>query len=728
MWWDSEPSTLQIGLDVARDRNRELLTGLFEDADVVEFAEAVPQEMDLCLIDRAALERNRERFADWHDRQTPVFAPVVLLAEDSARNPWQVFGSSLSEYVDSVLTIPMPKTELRARVRNLLRMRRFSQELAEEQQLRQLIFESSPVGKFVLELDGTIVQANERAAEMFDTEPSALVGARYLDESRTPRREDGTEITDAERPLTTVVETGQSVYGVEHRIEHSEADDIWVLASMAPIRDDSGTVEYIVAILEDITVRKRQGRELERQVDLFSRAQEIADIGAWEYDDTTGDYWVTEQVYRIFGLTADAELSPVESLPYYHPEDRETIRNAYWRAVDHRESFDHELRIVRPDGEQRWIHVRGEPQLDDGAVEYVRGTIQDITDRKRRDAELRRMQNAVDNAPIGITLSDPSQPDNPLIYVNDGFVEQTGYAREEAVGRNCRFLQGDDTDQQTVARLRRAIDAEESVSVTIRNYRADGSGYWNYLEIAPVRGEDGDVVNFIGFQQDVTDLIERRRQLQLLGRYLRHNLRNSMNVVQGYAAAIEAEADPHLAEYAEKIVGRASKLMDDVEAERTITTLLQSESTPTTIEVIALLRTVTDECAETYPEASVTVSGPDEATVRAIPDLKAALEELVRNALEHNDADAPEVRVDVDGDAGEEVVAVQVADNGPQIPEMEVDVLADAETETPVYHGQGLGLWLVYVIVQHSGGHLSFGESSLGGNLVTVELPRGDDD
>jgi PAS domain S-box-containing protein len=598
MWWDSEPSTLQIGLDVARTRDRELLSGLFEDAAFVEFSAAVPPETDLCLVDRAALDRGRDRFTDWHDQQAPVFAPVVLLSEQSAQNPWQVFGPSLSEYVDSVVTIPMPKAELRARVQNLLRMRSFSKELTEEQQLRQLIFESSPVGKFVLELDGTVVQANERAAELFDTDPSALVGTQYFDETRTPVYDDGTEIPDSERPFTTVVETGQSVYGYEHRIERRGAADSWVSVNMAPIRDGSGAVEYVVAILED------------------------------------------------------------------------------------------------------------------------------TTDQHRREAELRRMQNAVDNAPIGITLSDPTQEDNPLIYVNSGFVEQTGYSREEALGRNCRFLQGEGTDEATVAELRRAIDAEEPVSVTIRNYRADGSAYWNYLEVAPVHDDDGEVVNFIGFQQDVTDLIERRRQLQLLGRYLRHNLRNSMNVVQGYAEAIEAEADPLLSEYAERIDDRARQLLADVETERTITSLLRSESEPAPVEVVTLLEGVIESCALEYPDASITFSGPDAVTARAIPELPTALEELVTNAVEHNDGERAEVRVEVT--VTPESVTVAVADDGPPIPDMEVDVLADAETETSVYHGQGLGLWMVYIVVQHSGGHLSFGESSLGGNVVTIELPRAD--
>jgi signal transduction histidine kinase len=163
-----------------------------------------------------------------------------------------------------------------------------------------------------------------------------------------------------------------------------------------------------------------------------------------------------------------------------------------------------------------------------------------------------------------------------------------------------------------------------------------------------------------------------------------------------------------------------------VESERTITTLLQSESEPAAVEVVSLLEDVIESATAEYPDASITLAGPDAVTVRAIPELGQAIEELVANAVEHNDGETPEVRVTVEATA--DVVTVAVADDGPPIPGVEVDVLADAETETPVYHGQGLGLWMVYVVVQHSGGHLSFGESSLGGNVVTVELLRADDD
>jgi PAS domain S-box-containing protein len=121
-----------------------------------------------------------------------------------------------------------------------------------------------------------------------------------------------------------------------------------------------------------------------------------------------------------------------------------------------------------------------------------------------RQAELERKDHAMDAAPVAITISDTSQDDNPLIYVNDHFTELTGYTEEEVLGSNCRFLQGEETSPEPVARIRAAIDNKESVTVELRNYRKDGTECWNRFSIAPVRGDDGKATNHAGPQQDVT--------------------------------------------------------------------------------------------------------------------------------------------------------------------------------------------------------------------------------
>ncbi|MCD2205068.1 GAF domain-containing protein [Halobacterium sp. KA-6] len=143
-------------------------------------------------------------------------------------------------------------------------------------------------------------------------------------------------------------------------------------------------------------------------------------------------------------------------------------------------------------------------------VQTVANVLATAIERTQHEMELARNKRAMDEAPVGITITDPSQDDNPIIYANQSFQNLTGYDESEILGRNCRFLQGEETDNEKVAAMREAIDAEERVSVELRNYRNDGSEFWNRVSIAPVRNEEGVVKNYVGFQEDVTE--KRRRQ------------------------------------------------------------------------------------------------------------------------------------------------------------------------------------------------------------------------
>jgi len=114
------------------------------------------------------------------------------------------------------------------------------------------------------------------------------------------------------------------------------------------------------------------------------------------------------------------------------------------------------------------------------------------------------MTNTMDTSPVGISIADANRDGEPLIYVNDEFVEITGYPRDEVLGRNCRFLQGENTSDESVAQVRNAIESEEPVTVELRNYRNDGTMFWNRLSIRPVRNNAGEVTHFLGFQEDIS--------------------------------------------------------------------------------------------------------------------------------------------------------------------------------------------------------------------------------
>jgi PAS domain S-box-containing protein len=134
-------------------------------------------------------------------------------------------------------------------------------------------------------------------------------------------------------------------------------------------------------------------------------------------------------------------------------------------------------------------------------------------ERQRVEEKLRLRDRAIAASNNGIVITDPSLPDNPLIYVNESFLRTTGYRADEVVGHNCRFLQGQDKDQPGLDKLREALQESRDCRVMLRNYKKDGTLFWNELNISPVYDEMGRVINYIGVQNDIT---ERKRAEELL--------------------------------------------------------------------------------------------------------------------------------------------------------------------------------------------------------------------
>ncbi len=123
------------------------------------------------------------------------------------------------------------------------------------------------------------------------------------------------------------------------------------------------------------------------------------------------------------------------------------------------------------------------------------------------------LETAVLASASGVTIVDVQRPDIPLVWVNPAFERTTGYTLAEVVGRNCRFLQGDDTDREVVRALAAAIRGGREYSAVLRNYRRDGDAWWNELHLSPVKDTEGQVTHYLGFQHDVTARVEAEKRL-----------------------------------------------------------------------------------------------------------------------------------------------------------------------------------------------------------------------
>ena len=122
----------------------------------------------------------------------------------------------------------------------------------------------------------------------------------------------------------------------------------------------------------------------------------------------------------------------------------------------------------------------------------------------------------LDSCVNGVTLSDPDLEDMPLVYVNKAFETVTGYSQEETIGKNCRFLQGTDRDQEDLPRLREAIRNHQPVEVTLRNYRKNGELFYNHLALTPLFDPNGKLLYYLGVQYDITPQVRAEEEIKRL--------------------------------------------------------------------------------------------------------------------------------------------------------------------------------------------------------------------
>jgi PAS domain S-box-containing protein len=126
------------------------------------------------------------------------------------------------------------------------------------------------------------------------------------------------------------------------------------------------------------------------------------------------------------------------------------------------------------------------------------------------------LSKILDSCVNGVSLADPDQPDLPLVYVNKAFEAITGYTLAETVGKNCRFLQGNEHDQEGVLQLRDAIKNKKSIEVVVRNYRKNGELFYNHLLMSPLFDSKGNLLYFLGVQYDITPQILAEEEIKSL--------------------------------------------------------------------------------------------------------------------------------------------------------------------------------------------------------------------
>lgn len=330
-------------------------------------------------------------------------------------------------------------------------------------------------------------------------------------------------------------------------------------------------------------------------------------------------------------------------------------------------------------------------------------------------------------------VTDPHQPDNPVVFANNAFLTMTGYAPEEFVGRNCRFLQGPMTDPLAVAEIREAIKDRRDVSVELLNYRKDGSTFWNALFVSPVFNERKELVYYFSSQLDVSarrdsqSALAQAQKMEALGQLtggIAHDFNNLLQVISGHLEllgmrlvnpSIDIEASLAILNKSKAAVARGASLTQQM-----LTFARKQRLVGRTLNLNQIARDLTDTIENVFKEV-VTVNmvlQPDLPNCQIDPtQIEMALLNLIRNAHDAMQdektltvvtgvADVGPDKNDICDDLDEgQYVTISITDNGHGIPANFLNrVLDPFFTTKEEGKGTGLGLSMVYGFAKQSGG------------------------
>lgn len=338
---------------------------------------------------------------------------------------------------------------------------------------------------------------------------------------------------------------------------------------------------------------------------------------------------------------------------------------------------------------------------------------------ERWDHLIRHIQDAV----VEFELVDGE----PIVRkVNRAFVEVFGYDREELTGLSLNDAivpewlldEAHDLDART---------ASGKVNYQrVRRQTTDGLREFLYRGI-PYEAPDSTTDGFAVYT-DLTAINRQERQLEVLNRILRHNLRNKATVISGHTTRLLDQLEEQSGEttsLAATVEAAAQGLEALADEAAQIKRVMEADADhDTTTDCVRIVHDLVEEYRQRYPHARIDTDLPDALTVQAGPQLGVAIDNLIENAVEHNPADRPTVRVGTAVGADDGWAEVQVEDDGPKIPATERKVVSGERAITQTEHGSGLGLWLVTWTVERFGGELLFDESDLGGNSVRFRLPK----
>lgn len=460
------------------------------------------------------------------------------------------------------------KTENEARIR-------IEEELIQNERKFREIFNATSDAIFIHDpLDGTILDCNETALELFGYASKEDIKSQSLDTLH-----DSAEDSTRQKALDSIDEAIQKgIFTFEWQSKHKNGKWFW---SEVTLRNSIiNKQECVIAIVRNINERKISQMEIRDNIHLLNQSQQASRIGSYTMQLPSGQWIGSQFLLSLFELDESKEYNWDDWSSMIHPLDKELIIKHYYDDVlKNGNRFDKEYRILTPKTKKiYWVHGMGEPIFNSGnKITQLIGTIQDITEKIEAIDELRKLSRAVDQSSNAIYISNQA---GVIEYSNPALAKLTGYDTSEIIGHSPTMFYFDEKPNNESLELWEAIQAGELWQGELNYKHKDGRLYWVLATISPIQDHNGIITHFLTICEDITaskklteELIEAKEHAEESDRLkssflanMSHEIRTPLNSIMGFASLLPDEDDAEtIAMYSNIIYKNSEQLVSIID-------------------------------------------------------------------------------------------------------------------------------------------------------------------
>lgn len=613
-----------------------------------------------------------------------------------------------------------------------------------------LVMERLPNGVLMTDAHQRVVWANCGAAKLLGVEPGSLIGQPI-----EKLLHDKTTNLDTVDYICEALDTQGSFHG-EVLKATSDGSEYWVDMDINPIHDARGQFNGFLVVQTDITDLVRQRLALaERERCFRSLVNNIPGVsyrcrntGSWTME------FVSETIEELTGYPVDYFLAGRKCITdLIHPEDREEAMSTIAQAIEKREPYTIECRLLHRDGSVRWVTETGRGEYadpGDSTPTWIDGAIFDITVRKEAEAAYRNANanldvylKIVDNYAI---VAETDQQGN-IVRVNDAFCAISGYSREELIGQNHRIINSGVHPKSMWTEMFRTLAAGLVWHGEICNRNKHGDLYWVDSTIVPLHNEDGKIRGYFAIRTDITELKRAQAEAEaannaksLFLANMSHEIRTPLTAILGYAEILregcEADTDRERIETIDTIQHAGQHLLaiinDILDISKVEAGKMSLERLPTQIDrVLAdVNRFMRPRASSKGVKLTAKLATPIPAFIESDPTkLRQILMNLVGNATKFTESGSVSITVNAISMAGHHAVRFDIEDTGPGMtPEQAAGLFtpffqADSSYKRR-FGGTGLGLTISQRLARLMQGEVWLESTEIGkGSCFSLIIP-----